>query len=163
MHITGNLVNAYFICRRKFWLFARQLTPDPKNDLLLLGRLISDSAYNRQRKELIFDSFRIDFIRKQKENIIVCEIKKSSKGLKAAEMQLGYYLLKFKEMGINARGEILIPREKKKIVFELHQNIEETLKEAIKNMQELATKANPPAVNKTSFCRKCAFYEFCFS
>ncbi|MGB9765831.1 MAG: CRISPR-associated protein Cas4 [Candidatus Saccharicenans sp.] len=163
MHITGSLVNAYFICKRKFWLYARQFNPDPENDLLVLGRIISESAYKRQKKELSFDGVRIDLVRKLDKNIVVCEIKKTSKGLDAARMQLGFYLLNLREKGINVKGEILIPKEKRIIAFELDEKTEKLLNEAIENMQEIAKQDTPPPVNKTSFCRKCAFFEFCFA
>ncbi|MGC9093865.1 MAG: CRISPR-associated protein Cas4 [Bacteroidota bacterium] len=163
MRITGNLVNAYFICKRKFWLYARQFNPDPEMDLLLLGRLISENTYQRERKEIFFDEVKIDLVKKLNENIVVCEVKKSSKGLEAAKMQLAFYLLKLKRNGINAKGEILLPKEKKIIAFELDEETEKILNNAIQEMKVIAEHELPPPLVKTSFCKKCAFMEFCWA
>jgi len=163
MQITGNLVNAYFICPRKFWLFVRQFNPDPENDLLMLGRLISENSYSREKKELSFDGIKVDLIKKSDKGLLVCEVKKTSKGIEAAKMQLGFYLLKLKNNGINVEGEILIPKEKKRIAFSLDENTENLLQAAITNMQEIAQNTSPPPVNKSPFCRKCAFIEFCYA
>jgi CRISPR-associated exonuclease Cas4 len=162
MHITGNLVNAYYICKRKFWLYARQFNPDPENDLLLLGRIISEESYHREKKELLFEGGKIDLLRKDGHDIIICEIKKSSRGLKAAIMQLAYYLMKLKENGVYARGEILIPKEKKKIPLELTYEIEKEIENAISDMKTIMIDNKPPQAHKTGFCKNCGFYEFCF-
>ncbi|MBC7196128.1 MAG: CRISPR-associated protein Cas4 [Deferribacterales bacterium] len=163
MLITGNLVNAFFICRRKFWLYARQFNPDPENDLLLLGRLISERSFSREKKELSFDGIKIDLMKKSDKGLLICEIKKSSKGIEAAKMQLAFYLSKLKKHGINVEGEILIPKEKKRITLNLDENIENLLQAAIENMEEIAQKTSPPPVIRNSFCRKCAFIEFCYA
>lgn len=162
MNITGNLVNAYFICKRKFWLYARQLNPDPDVDLLLFGRLISENTYPREKKEIILDGAKIDFVKRLDQHIIVCEVKKSSQGFEAAKMQLAFYLMKLKEKGIHVKGEILIPKEKKIIPFELTSDIEMFLINSIKEMQNLIAQKIPPVV-ESSFCKNCAFVEFCYA
>lgn len=163
MHINGNLINAFFICKRKFWLYARQFNPDPETDLLILGRIISENTYSRGKKELFLDGVKIDLVRKLDKSIAICEIKKSSKGLEAAKMQLAFYLLNFRKKGINVKGEILIPKEKKIIALDLDEKTEKLLYDATKNMQEIAKQDTPPPAIKTSFCRRCAFVEFCYA
>jgi CRISPR-associated exonuclease Cas4 len=163
IHITGNLVNAYFICKRKFWLYARQFNPDPETDLLLLGRIISEESYKRERKEILFDGVKIDLIRREGQDFIVCEIKKSSKGLKAAIMQLAFYFKKLAERGVVAKGEILIPKEKRRIPFELTEELEKELEHGLRDMQTIMINNIPPASVKTNFCKSCAFFEFCFA
>ena len=163
MCITGNLVNAYFICRRKFWLYGRQFNPDPDNDLLVYGKVINETFYQRLKKEIQFDHFKIDLIKKDNKNLIVCEVKKSQKGLEAAKMQLAYYLFRLKNLGIIAEGQILIPKEKKIIPFHLNNKIEQKLLEALKYMKEILNKDLPPPVVKTGFCKNCAFQDFCWA
>jgi CRISPR-associated exonuclease Cas4 len=163
MYLTGNLVNAYYICKRKFWLYARQFNPDPETDLLLLGRIISERSYQREKKEILFEGGKIDLVKRDGQDVIICEIKKSSKGLKAAMMQLAFYFKKLKEKGVYAKGEILIPEEKKKVPFELTQELEDELENGIKDMQQIMVNNNPPPVLKTNFCKNCAFFEFCFA
>ncbi len=163
MRLTGNLVNAYFICKRKFWLYARQFNPDPEFDLLLLGRLISENTYRKEKREIFLDDVKIDLIKRLNENIIICEVKKTSKGLEAAKMQLAFYLIKLKTRGINAKGEILIPEEKKVISLELDEEIEKVMAKAMDDMKAIAEQDTPPPVVKIPFCKKCAFVEFCYS
>jgi CRISPR-associated exonuclease Cas4 len=163
MHITGNLVNAYYICKRKFWLYARQFNPDPETDLLLIGKIISEESYQREKKEILFEGVKIDLIKKEDQELIICEVKKSSKGLKAAMMQLAYYFKKLREKGIYPKGEILIPKEKRRIPFELTEELEKDLENGLFEMKSIMFDDNPPAVYKTSFCKNCGFFEFCFS
>jgi len=163
IHITGNLVNAYFICRRKFWLYARQFNPDPDIDLLLIGRIITNDAYRREKKEIAFENIKIDLIKRSEGGIVVCEIKKSSKGINAAIMQLAFYLKRLKEHGLFLKGEILIPRERKRIPFEMNEEIEIKLDRALEEMKEIAIKEIPPPIIRTVFCKNCGFMEFCFT
>jgi len=163
MHLAGNLVNAYYICKRKFWLYARQFNPDPETDLLLLGKIISEESYQREKKEILFEGVKIDLVKKEDQELIICEIKKSSKGLKAAMMQLAYYFKKLREKGIYPKGEILIPKDKRRIPFELTEEIEKELENGLFEMKSIMFDDNPPAVYKTSFCKNCGFFEFCFS
>jgi len=64
MYLTGNIVNAYFICKRKVWLFAHEISPDPQWELLELGRLVSEESYSRDRKELSTTGMKIDIIQR---------------------------------------------------------------------------------------------------
>ena len=78
-------------------------------------------------------------------------------------MQLAYYIKRLKEFGINAKGEILIPKENKKINFELIPEIEEELEKGIEEMKRLSDEELPPTVKKTSYCKNCGFSDFCFA
>jgi len=163
MNITGNLVNAYYICPRKFWLFSRQFNPDPEFELLIFGRIISEESYRREKKEYVLDGMKIDLVKRKEKEIIICEIKKSSIGTKAAIMQVSFYLKKLKEKGISARGEILIPKEKKKISVELTKDLEAELDRGISDMKAIIAGDSPPKAIKNNFCKNCAFYELCFA
>lgn len=163
LYITGNLVNAYFICKRKFWLYARQFNPDPEIDLLLLGRIISEESYQREKKEILLEGMKIDLLKRQEKEVIICEIKKSSKGLKAAMMQLAFYLKRLREKGVLMKGEILIPKERKRIPFELTEELNKHLEDALNEMKAIMFDNTPPIALKTSLCKNCGFFEFCFA
>ena len=163
MHFTGNLVNAFFICKRKFWLYARQCNPDPDTDLLLLGRMLSEDAYPREKKEVSLEGMKIDLIRREGGHVVVGEVKRSSKGLKAAMMQVAFYLKSLRDKGVFASGEIMVPKERKRMQVSLTEELERELVEAMNTMETIANDERPPAPLKTQFCRKCAFFEFCFS
>ncbi|MCM8804503.1 MAG: CRISPR-associated protein Cas4, partial [Candidatus Omnitrophica bacterium] len=99
------LINAYFICSRKLWFFSRQISPDPEWEFLEIGRLISETAFQRDKKELTSDGMKIDVLKRRNKDMVVGEIKKSSKGLKSAIMQLAFYLYNLKKKGLNLKGE----------------------------------------------------------
>ncbi|HIE43192.1 MAG TPA: CRISPR-associated protein Cas4 [Candidatus Omnitrophica bacterium] len=163
MGLTGSLLNAYFICGRKFWLFAHEISADPDWELLELGRLIAEGTYRRSKKELQTEGMKIDLIHKHDGRIIVGEIKKSAKGMKAATMQLAYYLYRLKKQGVKISGELLIPKEKKRIKVELTPNLEQELEATFIKMKEIMNNDRPPPAKKIRFCTRCAYREFCWS
>lgn len=162
--ITGNIVNAFFVCHRKLWLYAHQLNPDPDKDLLALGRLISEESYRREKKEIEMEGMKIDLIAQEGEKLVVCEIKKSSKEIKAAEMQLLFYMNKLREKGIYVSGEIRIPKERKKFPVEWTEERALELASVFKKIEEICNLKLPPLIlDKKTFCKKCAFFEFCYA
>ena len=160
--ITGNLVNAYYICHRKLWLFAHEINPSTSNPYLEIGRLIGENSYEREKKEILMENIKIDLIKKESGNIVVAEVKKSSKGLKAAKMQLLFYLYKLKQKSIEAKGELLIPKEKRKILIKLDDKSVDMIEKAVVEINNIINMEKPPPVVKTNYCKKCAYYEFCW-
>jgi len=163
LKITGNLVNAYFVCPRKLWLYAHEISPDPEWEFLELGRLISEQSYKREKRELEIGGMKIDILQRRDGEVIVGEIKKSSKGLKPGKMQLLFYLYKLKQYGVEMKGELLIPKERKRIKVELDETLERELKNAIEEMQKIMKSDEPPEPKRTWWCSKCAYFEFCWS
>lgn len=78
-------------------------------------------------------------------------------------MQLAYYLYNLKKSGFNAGGELLFPKEKRKVVVELDETTEKRLEEAEKEIQKIISLNIPPKANKTIFCKKCAYAPFCWA
>ncbi len=161
--ITGNIVNAFIICKRKAWLYAREINSDSENVNLELGRIIGENTYKREKKELLLPGMKIDFMKKSEGSIIVAEVKKSSKGEKAAIMQLLFYLYNLSKKGINAKGELLIPKERKKRIIELDEKSVKELKSLFAEMEEVLKRDTPPKIEKGKFCKNCAFNEFCWA
>lgn len=162
-HPTGNLINAYFICRRKVWLYAHKLNPEQENPYLEIGKLIGQESYRRVKKEIVVGNMKFDIIEKDDGNIVVGEVKKSSAGEKSARMQLAFYLYRLKQMGIDAKGELLIPKEKKRIPVELDADIEKELQQAFSGIRDIISNEIPPQPEKNRFCGKCAYREFCWA
>jgi len=77
-------------------------------------------------------------------------------------MQLAYYLYRLKQYGILAKGELLIPKEKKKFTVELTDGLVEKLKNAIAEIDRIINKEQLPSPEKVSFCSNCAYREFCW-
>jgi CRISPR-associated exonuclease Cas4 len=161
--ITGVLFQAYLICKRQVWLMAHKIVPDQDNKYIEIGRLIDDNSYGREKKKIHFDNMEIDVIKKEGNQLIVGEIKKTSKALGSAKLQLGFYLYQLKLNGIYAKGMILIPKEKKRIPIDLTIELEKEIIKAEESISEIIQLEAPPKLEKLKFCRKCAYEEFCWS
>jgi len=93
---------------------------------------------------------------------VIGEIKKSSRFEKSAKMQLAFYLYRLKQRGINAKGELLVPKERKKIAVELTSSVEDELEQAFRQIKEIIHQDNSPEVVKNKYYTKCAYREFCW-
>ena len=161
--ITGNLINAYYICHRKLWLFSREISPQKENTYLQLGTLLGDKSYKREKKEILIGNIKIDLVKKEEGNIVIAEIKKSSAGKNAAKMQLIFYLYNLRKMGISAEGELLIPKERKKEKVVLDKDAIRKVESAIKDIKRIISLETLPPAVKTRFCSKCAYKDLCFA
>jgi len=142
---------------------SRNLNPDQQNPFIEIGRLISEESYKRERKEIRLENIVIDILRKEGEEIVIGEVKKSSKFEKSARMQLAYYLWKLKELGIEAKGELLFPKEKKRISVTLTKEMETELENAKREIKSIVQMGTPPPPERTRFCSKCGYREFCWA
>jgi CRISPR-associated exonuclease Cas4 len=154
--ITGTLIWYYYICKREVWLMAHHLEPDEDNPLIELGRFISDTTYKRDKKQ-------IDLAKLDDEKLVIGEVKKSSTFRDAARMQLCYYLYVLRDYGIEAEGELLFPKEKKRekviLTDETIREIEGTTKE----IRDIVSRELPPPAVRIGYCTNCGYREFCWS
>jgi len=160
---SATLIWYYYICPREVWLMSRQLTPWQDNPFIEIGRLISEESYKREKKEIHIENMVIDLLKIDEENIVICEIKKSSRFEKSAKMQLAYYLLRLKQLGISATGQLLFPKERKKLTVILTKEIEDELISAQKEIKSIIQMEMPPPAKKIKYCSKCGYREFCWS
>jgi CRISPR-associated exonuclease Cas4 len=158
--ITGTLVWYYFVCKREVWLMSHGITPDEDFSSLEIGRAIHEIHYERMLKEVSLEGIKLDLLKRGE--MVVCEVKTSSKFLQAAKFQLLYYLYRLGEMGLKMRGEIRIPREKRKMKVYLNEENRNALLKALKEIKEIVNSEKPPAPEKNPFCRRCAYREFCW-
>ena len=142
---------------------ARRIEPSQENPFIEIGRLISEESYKRERKEIRLENIVIDILRRGHEQVIIGEVKKSSRYEKSAMMQLAFYLSKIKEMGVKAKGELLFPKEKKKLEVELTSEIENELKDVENNILKIINTELPPKAEKNRFCKNCGYNEFCWA
>lgn len=162
-HITGTLIWYYYVCKREVWLGSRRLNPNQEDYFLEMGRLIHENAYLRDRKEITIPYMKFDLIKRQENEFIIGEIKKSSRFLLPAKMQLAFYLYQLKRRGLNLKGELLIPKEKKRIPVELTQELEDELKESLDKIKVIINSEKPPEPEKIYWCKNCAYNEFCWA
>lgn len=162
--LTGTLLWYWAICQREAWLMAHELNPDEDDPYLELGRFLSQKAYPRaHRRELVLPGMKLDLIETEVgDEVIVAEIKKSSRFLEAAQLQLLFYLQRLEEQGVQARGELRIPKEKKRIPVELDEARRQQLGQALMELKALVEQPLPPPAARIPFCRRCAYREFCW-
>ncbi|NSL53035.1 CRISPR-associated protein Cas4 [Calidifontibacillus erzurumensis] len=163
MPVTGTHIWYYFICKREVWLIIHNIAADQEDENLEIGRFLSENTYKRNKKETLIGNIVVDRIRREGEQIVIGEVKKSSKYKTSAKYQLLYYLDKLREMGINAKGELLFPTEKKKELIEWTEEESIKLSKVIEDIRKIARLPKPPKPEKISFCRNCAYREFCWA
>lgn len=160
--VTGTIVNSFINCPREAWLQAHKLIPFQDEELLEIGRLISESTYARDVKKIVLDNIEIDLINSKEGNVLIGEVKKSSKSEDSARFQLLFYMYELKKRGINANGVLLFPKEKKRIYVQLSEEDEKLLNELISSIIDTINKPYPPEGNHKR-CGPCAYREFCLS
>ena len=158
---TGTQINYYFVCKRKLWLFTKDIRFESENEYVQLGRLIDENSYKRNKKQIEIGKIKIDFIDNKG---VIHEIKKSNKIEKAHIQQVKYYIYTLRKMGVeNITGEIDYPKLKKRKTVLLTTEDEKELESIFVDIQGILDKPKPPGVIKKTICKKCAYYEFCFS
>ncbi len=161
---TGMQVAYFVICPTKLWLFSHFLTRESESDLVALGALLQESTHSRAEKDILIDQkISIDFIRKG-EKVVLHEIKKSPKLEKAHEYQMLYYLYYLKNLkGVEAEGVITYPAKRKVKKVVLTPEREREIEKILESMRKVISLPSPPKPEKKSYCKKCAYFEFCFA
>ena len=161
--ITGTLIWYYYICQREVWLIAHQLEARQDNPFLELGRFLQEQSYQRERKSIRLENIEIDMVKQQDGELVVAEVKKSSRFQKSATMQLAFYLRILQEYGITASGELRFPKEKKRLAIELTPEILQELQQAEQEIRHIIAQSLPPPEKRIPWCTNCAYQEFCWS
>ncbi|MCX7813830.1 MAG: CRISPR-associated protein Cas4 [Pseudothermotoga sp.] len=162
--LSGSVLLSLTVCEREAWLIAHQIEPDQNNPFIEIGRLIHEESYKQKGiREVSLPGMKIDLIFEQDELLIVGEIKKSSKFLKGARIQLIYYLSELEKRGIRATGKILIPRERKQIQVILDNEAKFELERFVEIAEKVLQLQMPPRKNRTGFCRSCGYELMCWS
>ena len=159
---NGTLIWYYYICKREVWLIAHGIQPPQENEFISIGRLVHEEYYRKFKKELLVDNkIKIDILEGKK---VIGEIKKSSKYLESAKMQLAFYLYYLKTVkGERLEGELLIPEERKRIRVKLTAELEKEVERAVWEIEQIVNSLTPPPATKTRYCKNCAYREFCWS
>lgn len=163
-NVTGTLIWYFFVCRREVWLMVHQVNPDEDDSNMDLGRFIHDTSYpRRSQKEIQIGHVKLDIIRFDEGIPVIGEVKKSSKYLKSARMQLAFYLLELKRRGIEAVGELLVPKEKFSEKVVLTPEVEAQLVHTEREIFEISVARTPPPPVHIGLCQTCAYQELCWS
>ncbi|WP_457678418.1 CRISPR-associated protein Cas4 [Thermovibrio sp.] len=159
---NGTLIWYYYTCKREVWFISHGIEPPQDNEKITVGRLIHEEFFKRKKKEVFIDGkLKIDLLENKK---IVGEIKKSSRYLKSAVMQLLFYLFYLEEVkGEKLEGVLVIPEEKKRIKVKLTDTGKQELVKAIKEIEEIVKLPRAPKLKESKYCKSCAYRELCWS
>ncbi|KAF2957809.1 CRISPR-associated protein Cas4 [Thermotoga sp. Ku-13t] len=162
--VTGTTLLSMTVCEREAWLIAHAIGPDQDNPFIEIGRLLHQESYREKTiREVNLPGIRIDLIYDEKGVLVVGEIKKSSKFLKGARIQLLHYLNELEKRGVRATGKILIPKEKKQLPVVLDDESREELRRFIELTERTIRLPKPPEKRRNSFCGKCGYELLCWS
>ena len=158
--ITATQINYFFVCHRELWLFSHQINMEHTSELVELGKLLHETSYKREKKEIQIGPIKIDFIGKDG---VIHEIKKTPSVEKAHAWQLKYYIFYLKKLGVqNIKGEIDYPKLKKRTEIELTIEDESELERILVEIKNIISSEVVPEVINKSICKKCSYYELCY-
>jgi CRISPR-associated exonuclease Cas4 len=159
---TGTLVNYYFVCKRKLWLFAHQINFESESDTVALGKLLSETSYDRQKKEIRIDeTISIDWI--DFRNRVIHEVKKSDKLEEAHIWQVKYYLYYLELKGVRGfKAELNYPKFHRREVIELSDSDRGQLRVVSEEIEDIISSEKSREKIKVPACRSCSYFEFCW-
>lgn len=164
MTTSATLISYYHLCHRKLWLHANDLRMEHVSDTVAEGKLLEQTSF-RQRpkkwKEISLGHSKIDHFDPRQR--LVREIKKSPKLEHAHVAQVQYYLYALEQRGVaNAKGIIEYPKQRKTTKVELTPEIRKDIQQWEKEIQRIVKQKKCPEIVKKSYCKTCAFYDFCY-
>jgi CRISPR-associated exonuclease Cas4 len=138
---------------------------EQNSDVVSQGKFISENTYTRANHEIRIDTedgtIMLDFFDGKTKT--VHEIKKSDKMEDVHLWQLKYYLYVLEEKGVEGvTGVIDYPKLKEKVTVNLTEEDRVTLKETMRNIEDIASMPQPPEVVNKPFCKNCSYYELCY-
>lgn len=158
--VGGLHIQYYAICKRKLWLYSRQISFETENTRVIEGTILHEKSYKREDKELMIgDGAKIDVM----DDEYVQETKISSKMQAADELQLLYYLYILKKRGIEKKGRIAYTKERKIIEIQLDEKNEQKIRKVIAEVYNIIDSETAPKLKKLPYCKSCAYYDFCFA
>jgi CRISPR-associated exonuclease Cas4 len=163
VRINGSLMQAWVICRTQAWYLAYGIYADQNNDYLALGRLIDQNTFVREKHQINFGDNKFDFMQDKNGVLIVSEVKKSSRAERSAVLQLAHYLYALKKEGIEAKGVLHFPTEKKRTDVVLTDDLMSELESIYSAIMMLTSQETPPPTTWSKYCSNCAYAEYCWS
>jgi len=161
MKMIGGLhVQYYFICKRKLWLYAKNLGMEEGHERVQDGRILHERSYKRaQKKELFVDEgFKVDAL----DGDYVREVKLTSKMTEADKYQLLYYLYQLKKRGLIRKGLVSYTKKKRTEEIELTLKDESKMDEIERDIKRIINQSYAPKLLDKPYCKKCAYYDFCY-
>ena len=159
--VTGTEFNYYLLCKRKLWLFSHDVEMEHTSDNVLLGKLIDEESYPREKKGIVIDgAVKIDFI----DDNAVHEVKKSNRIEEVHIGQVLYYIYRLRQKGVDIRkGVINYPKQKRTTEVMLTPEREDEIKDIVEKIIEIKNAERAPDVLNSKICKKCGYEDFCYS
>lgn len=163
MKLTGTIINYYFHCKRQCWLFSNRINLEDNSEDVRIGKVLHElKSEQKGKREISIDNIKIDKITEE----YVVELKKSDADIEAVQWQVLLYLQKLQEKGLERKGKIEFlekNKQDKKVHFvELTEEKRLELERLETEIAAFVEGNAPPAAEKASKCKKCAYYEYCF-
>ena len=159
-YVGGTLIRSLVTCKTQLWYFSHGINLDYDNEDMLIGREIHSSGFARYLREKQIGPIKIDVFRKD----LLVEVKKSGSNINATIWQTKYYLWYIKNVhGIHMKAKIYIPTEKKSIPVELDDGDGPIIEEMLKQIETIRSMKSPPKPEKKPLCRRCSYYDLCWS
>jgi len=163
--ITGTEIAYLYICHRKLWLFRKWIRPENEHTNVQIGKFIQESTFLRHmnKKEVPLGHIgRVDWAELDKG--VIHEMKKSKAPANAENAQTRYYIWWMRSKGIPIYECIIhYPKQKrtKKMIWdkEMGEHVEQDLAE----VRKIIYLSKVPSVNEKTYCKSCAYEEFCFA
>ncbi len=161
MHkITGIMFYYYFVCKRKLWLFSKDISFEEENENVILGKLLDESSYSKEEKHIMIDeTINIDFLKRWE---VLHEVKKSKNIEEASIWQVKYYLYFLKNKNIDVKkGIIDYPKIKEIQEVTLEEEDIKKIENILEEIKIILTSESPPTFKKLPICKSCAYFEYC--
>lgn len=176
LRIGGMLVGYYRLCPRKAWLSLRGLWMEQESDVVALGRLLDQHAYDRADKHLELEAEAPDGTalvgkvdRANLRHGVLHETKKGRSCEAAHRWQLRFYLWLLHRNGVARAdgrpftGQLDYPLLRRSEAVTLEPEHEAELAAVVGAIRQLAgQELPPPRLARRTFCAKCAFEELCY-
>ena len=143
---------------------AHEMEPEREDARLEWGRFLGELSYPRVgRKEISLPGIRLDLVEREGSRLVVGEVKSSSRFLEASRMQVLFYLWRLPEMGVEAKGELRFPEERRRLEVRLDEESEKELRKVMARVRSIMEQPSPPPARRIHYCRSCAYRDFCWS
>jgi len=164
MNISASHITYYLLCHRKLWLHHQGMRMEDNSMDVAEGKLIGKSTYLRRSKkwrELALEGIKIDHF--DPKELIVREVKKSPKLEHVHIAQVQYYLYRIKQAGVEgATGLIEYPKQRKNTQVLLTEETETEVRRWLADIQTIVNQSTCPELKEKTYCKNCAFRDFCF-
>jgi len=164
MNISASHITYYLLCHRKLWLHHQGMRMEDNSMDVAEGKLIGKSTYARRPakwRELALEGIKIDHF--DPKALVVREVKKSPKLEHVHIAQVQYYLYRIKQAGVHgATGLIEYPKQRKTTPVLLTAETENEVRRWLTAIEQIVNQPICPTLEEKTYCKNCAFRDFCF-